>query len=113
LTTTPNEAAQKRAFNRSSTLNLFRTSTLNQAAAKLAFKNNKSPVSQRSNVRADFNLIKPETSTHGDIKLNDFATFFRQGWGWCGFVGIILLSILVAGTQLIPTFWLSHWTTKS
>jgi len=36
--TQPSEAALKRAFNRSATLNLFRASTLNQAAAKLALQ---------------------------------------------------------------------------
>jgi ATP-binding cassette, subfamily C (CFTR/MRP), member 4 len=58
-------------------------------------------------------LIKPETSNHGDITLNDFATFFRQGWGWFGFIGVFVLCTLVAAAQIIPSFWLSHWTTQS
>lgn len=67
---------------------------------------------QVNNVKSDFNLIRPETSNHTNVGPRDFKNYFNQGYGWCGFISIIILSIFTSALQLLPTFWLSYWLTK-
>ena len=46
------------------------------------------------------------------MTIKDFNDFFTISHGKCGIVLILFLSVLVAVAQLLPTFWLSEWTSK-
>ena len=36
-----------------------------------------------------------------------------MSYGWCGILGILILSVLVSAFQMAPAFWLSEWSYQS
>ena len=57
-------------------------------------------------------MIVSEDNEHPDVSWKDFNKFYQEGYGICGPISIILFSVITAAVMLLPTFWLTQWTSQ-
>lgn len=55
-------------------------------------------------------LIRDEEKATGKVSLNVYKTYMTEAWGWWGFVGVFLVSLLWQGSLMACDYWLSFTT---
>jgi len=57
-------------------------------------------------------LIEAEKKDIGNIKWSDYRDFFSHSYGTCGIVTLLILCVICAVGQLLPSIWLTEWLSQ-
>lgn len=68
---------------------------------------------ERKQLRNKIDHTIPEVNDQGQVKWKDVKDFFSFSYGVCGMICLIVICLITAITQLLPSLWLVWWLGKS